>query len=167
MGSLGLPNKWVITISKGGGTVPLWIQWCNSLIRYAYRSNEVFLDKYSIFSHPRKWLLKVNAEWLQSSVFFTLQTLRHESSNILSKDMEHNDLRPFVAWFFSRITQKLLNRFSQNLEGGWVSAQNRLHSLLVCIQIKGAFSHFLQHWTISQEFLSGQKYLAYLNGRYL
>ena len=30
-----------------------------------------------------------------------------------------------VCWFFSRITQKLLSRFSWNSGGGWVSAQNR------------------------------------------
>ena len=32
-----------------------------------------------------------------------------------------------VDWFVSRMTQKLLNRFARNLDGGWVSAQNRLH----------------------------------------
>ena len=29
-----------------------------------------------------------------------------------------------VGWIFSRITQKLLNGFTQILDGGWVSAQN-------------------------------------------
>ena len=32
-----------------------------------------------------------------------------------------------IGWFVSRIKQKLLNRFPRNLDGGWVSAQNRPH----------------------------------------
>ena len=31
----------------------------------------------------------------------------------------------YFGWVVSSITQKSLNRFSQNLAGGWVSAQNR------------------------------------------
>ena len=40
-----------------------------------------------------------------------------------------------VCWFVSRITQNLLNRLPQNLEGGWGSAQNRTCSLLMWVQI--------------------------------
>ena len=35
----------------------------------------------------------------------------------------------FVGWFGSRITQKIHNGFPWDLDGGWVSAQNRPHSL--------------------------------------
>lgn len=42
-----------------------------------------------------------------------------------------------VCWFVSRITQKLLNRFPPNLDGGRVSAQNGPHQLLEHIQING------------------------------
>ena len=31
----------------------------------------------------------------------------------------------WLGWFVSRITQKLLNRFARNLDGGWVSTQKR------------------------------------------
>lgn len=41
----------------------------------------------------------------------------------------------FVSWFVSRITETLLSRFPQNVDGGWV--QNRPHSLLLRIQMKG------------------------------
>ena len=30
-----------------------------------------------------------------------------------------------VGWFVSRITLKVLNRFPQNMDGGWVSAHNK------------------------------------------
>lgn len=33
----------------------------------------------------------------------------------------------FVGWFVGGLTQKVLKRFPWNLEGGWVSAQNRTH----------------------------------------
>ena len=35
----------------------------------------------------------------------------------------------FVGWFVDRITQKLLERFPPDLDGGWVLAQNRPHFL--------------------------------------
>lgn len=35
------------------------------------------------------------------------------------------------GWFFSRITQELLNRLPRNLVGGWGSAQNKPFQLLV------------------------------------
>ena len=43
----------------------------------------------------------------------------------------------WFGWFVCRITQEHLNRFPRNLDGGWFSAQNRPHSFLVQIQIKG------------------------------
>ena len=33
----------------------------------------------------------------------------------------------YVGWFASMITQKQLNTFPLNLDGEWVSAQNRTH----------------------------------------
>lgn len=44
-----------------------------------------------------------------------------------------------VGWFVTRITQNLLNRLPQNLDGGPVAVQNRAHQLLVPIQVKGRF----------------------------
>lgn len=41
------------------------------------------------------------------------------------------------GWFVNRITQKLLNKFPPNSDGGCVSRQNRPHSFLVWFQIKG------------------------------
>ena len=38
-------------------------------------------------------------------------------------------LCPFASWFVNRITQKVLNRFPWNLDGGWVPVQNRPHQL--------------------------------------
>lgn len=59
-------------------------------------------------------------------------------TEILSADY-HDYLS--VSWFVCRITQKLQNWFPQNLTGGWDSAQNRAHWLLV--QIQDLFSHRL------------------------
>ena len=44
--------------------------------------------------------------------------------------------RLFVCWFVSRITQQPLNGFPWNLDGGWVSAQNRPPLILVQIRVK-------------------------------
>ena len=53
------------------------------------------------------------------------------------------NLCPFVGWFVSRITHKLLNR---NLNEGWILGQNRPHSLLVQILIKGQIKEFFSHF---------------------
>ena len=42
-----------------------------------------------------------------------------------------------VGWFVGRVTQKQLSGFPSNLDGGWVSACNRPHYLLVQILLKG------------------------------
>ena len=47
-----------------------------------------------------------------------------------------------IAWFVSRITQKLLIGFPWILAGRWVSAQNKSHFLLVEILIKGQIQEF-------------------------
>ena len=47
-------------------------------------------------------------------------------------------LCPFVGLFVSGITQKnVLNVFPQNLDGGWLSDQNKLLSLLGWIWVGG------------------------------
>ena len=45
--------------------------------------------------------------------------------------------------FFNGITQKLLNGLRQNLDGAWVSAQNRPRSFLVWIQIMERIQEFV------------------------
>ena len=47
-----------------------------------------------------------------------------------------------VCWFVSRITQKLQNGFSRDLDGGWVLAQIREHSFLMQIQPEGQSKDF-------------------------
>lgn len=42
-----------------------------------------------------------------------------------------------ICWFVTRITKKLLNGFPRDLDRGCDPAQNRPHSFLVRIQIKG------------------------------
>lgn len=38
-----------------------------------------------------------------------------------------SQLCPFVGWFDCRIVQKLLNRFTWDLNGGWITARNSTH----------------------------------------
>ena len=52
----------------------------------------------------------------------------NEEYNMITKEKQHMNListKEVVCWFVIIITQKLLNPFQQNLDGGWVSAQNR------------------------------------------
>ena len=50
-----------------------------------------------------------------------------------------------VGWFVSRIAQKLLNRYKQRLDGGWLTAQNRPRQLFMQTCLKGLIQEYCSH----------------------
>lgn len=84
-----------------------------------------------------------------------VEVLRRSYTVIHKKGLNHVTYKKVmispmsICFFVSRITQKLLNEFPQNLDGKWVSTQKRPHKLLVQIQIKQQikeFPFFVKHW---------------------
>lgn len=87
--------------------------WPEQLVPWAPNLDRVSADRSTGTPTPRACRLYLCLEWVPGK-----QSDREETK-------KKTFVGWFVGWFVGRITERLLGRFSQNMDGGWALARKR------------------------------------------